>query len=65
MITFIDRQKVPPLHTRSGDIWGYTYRKAGFVEVGESKANRLLCLQLLPVDMPEARAAAGSQVGLW
>lgn len=52
MITFIDRRKVPPLHTRRGDIWGYTYRKAGFREVGESKKNRLLCLQLLPEDMP-------------
>jgi len=65
MITFIDRQKVPPLHTRSGDIWGYTYRKAGFIEAGETKVNRLLCLQLLPADMPPARTAIGSQVVIW
>lgn len=51
MITFIDKKRVPPLHTRKGDVWGYTYRKAGFREVGHTKGG-LLALQLLPADMP-------------
>ena len=53
MITFIDKKRVPPLHTRKGDVWGYTYRKAGFREVGYTKGG-LLALQLLPSDMPPA-----------
>lgn len=64
MVTFIDRDKVPPLHTRKGDVWGYTYRKAGFVEVGETKGG-LLALQLLPEAMPTPERAIGAQVGLF
>lgn len=36
--------------------WGYTYKLAGFREVGETKGG-LLALQLLPEDMPEPEAA--------
>jgi len=64
MVTFIDRSKVPPLHTRKGDVWGYTYRKAGFLEVGET-AGGLLALQLAPGAMPEPERAIGDQVPLW
>lgn len=64
MITFIDRAKVPPLHTRKGDVWGYTYRKAGFIDAGETKGG-LLALQLLPDAMPEAERALGGQVRLF
>lgn len=64
MITFIDRRKVPPLHTRKGDVWGRTYRLAGFVDAGETKGG-LLALQLLPAAMPEPDRALGAQVGLF
>lgn len=64
MITFIDRAKVAPLHTRKGDVWGYTYRKAGFVDAGETKGG-LLALQLLPDAMPPADRALGGQVGMF
>ena len=49
MITFINREKVKP--TRK---YGYTYLRAGFKEVGETKGG-LLVLQLLPESMPEAK----------
>jgi len=64
MVTFIDRSKVPPLHTRRGDVWGYTYLRAGFVEVGET-AGGLLALQLTPSAMPEPERAIGDQMPLW
>jgi hypothetical protein len=51
MITFIDRAKVKATKVRSRDVWGWTYRKAGFVEAGETKGG-LLALQLLPDAMP-------------
>lgn len=64
MITFIDRAKVAPLHTRKGDVWGRTYRLAGFVDAGETKGG-LLALQLLPEAMPDAERAIGGQVGMF
>ena len=51
MITFVDRSKVKPTKVRGTDVFGWTYRKAGFVEVGETKGG-LLALQLFPADMP-------------
>jgi len=53
MVTFIDRDKVRPVMVRGRRIWGWTYRRAGFREVGET-AGGLLVLQLLPSDMPAA-----------
>ena len=64
MITFIDRSKVAPLHTRKGPVWGYTYRKAGFVDAGETKGG-LLALQLWPDAMPAPERAIGAQLGLF
>ena len=64
MITFIDRTKVPPLHTRKGDVWGRTYRLAGFVDAGETKGG-LLALQLWPNAMPAPERAIGAQLGLF
>ena len=64
MVTFIDRDKVPPLRTRKGPVWGYTYRRAGFVDAGETKGG-LLALQLWPRDMPVDERALGAQVGLF
>lgn len=56
MVTFVDRGKVKPTRVHGGDVWGWTYRKAGFQEVGDTKGG-LLALQLLPADMPEPMAA--------
>ena len=64
MITFIDREKVPPIKVRGREVWGYSYRRAGFTDAGESKGG-LLCLQLRPEAMPPPAPAAGSQVSLW
>lgn len=55
MITFINRDKV-----RKTRVYGYTYRRAGFKEVGETKGG-LLALQLLPHDMPPPLAPGNSQ----
>jgi len=52
MITFIDRRKVRPTMVRGAPVWGWSYRKAGFREVGETRKNKLLVLELLPTDMP-------------
>lgn len=51
MITFVDRKKVRPTMVRGAPVWGWTYRKAGFVDAGETKGG-LLALQLHPADMP-------------
>ncbi len=48
MVTFVDRDKV-----RRSRSYGYTYKRAGFREVGETKGG-LLALQLLPDAMPAA-----------
>lgn len=53
MITFVDRAKVRPTRVRGQDVWGWTYRRAGFRECGFT-AGGLLALQLLPSDMPAA-----------
>lgn len=53
MITFVDRKKVTPTKVHGRDVWGWTYLKAGFEEVGETKGG-LLVLQLLPGAMPAA-----------
>ncbi len=54
MITFVDRSKVKPTRVRGQDVWGWTYRKAGFIEVGETQGG-LLALQMLPQHMPLAQ----------
>lgn len=57
-ITFIDRKKVRPTMVHGKPHWGRTYEIAGFNPVGETKGC-LLALQLLPKDMPPAKAALG------
>ncbi len=52
MVTFVDPSKV----RRKRDL-GRCYRKAGFKEVGETKVNKLIALQLMPDAMPTAREA--------
>ncbi len=61
MVTFVDRAKVKPTRVRGKDVWGWTYLQAGFRECGETKVNKLLALQLLPQDMPDAESWAGMQ----
>ncbi|MFZ2872569.1 hypothetical protein [Zavarzinia sp.] len=56
MVTFIDREKVRPIMVRGKPMWGWTYRKAGFVDAGETKGG-LLALQLWPEAMPGPLAA--------
>lgn len=64
MITFVDRRKVKPTRVRGEDVWGWTYRKAGFIEAGETKGG-LLALQLLPEHMPPAKRHFDRQVTLF
>lgn len=56
MVTFIDRSKVKPTMVRGKPVWGWTYRKAGFVDAGETKGG-LLALQLWPDAMPDPEPA--------
>jgi hypothetical protein len=55
MVSFIDPEHVQPIKVRGQKTWGRTWRRAGFREVGKTKAG-LLAFQLLPQDMPPARA---------
>lgn len=59
MLTFIDRTKVRPTMVRGERVWGWTYRRAGFQEAGETKGG-LLALQLLPNAMPPPDPACGT-----
>jgi hypothetical protein len=54
MVTFIDRARVRPTIVRGSAVWGWTFRRAGFVEVGET-AGGLLALRLAPEAMPQPR----------
>jgi hypothetical protein len=56
MVTFVDRKKVRPTLVRGEPVWGWTYRRAGFVEAGETKG-WLLALRLPVEAMPAPRAA--------
>lgn len=51
MITFVDRDKVRPTKVHGANVWGWAYRKAGFVDAGETKGG-LLALHLARDDMP-------------
>jgi hypothetical protein len=56
MVTFINRAHVRPTMVRGKPVWGWTYRKAGFRDCGETKGG-LIALQMLPEEMPEPRRA--------
>ncbi len=56
LITFIDRDEVRPVVVRGKPTWGYTWRKAGFEQVGETQGG-LLAFQCLPAKMPAPQAA--------
>jgi len=51
MITMIDRAQTQPTMVHGEKVFGWTYRKAGFVEAGETAGGKLV-LQLLPSLMP-------------
>lgn len=57
MITFIDRSKVRPTMVHGAAVWGWTFRKAGFVEIGVTRERNRLVLQLAPEAMPEPEPA--------
>lgn len=56
LVTFVDRAKVRPTKVRGQEVYGWTYRQAGFHECGETKGG-LLALMLSPADMPPAAPA--------
>ncbi len=56
MVTFVD-----PTKTRTKRDPGRCFRRAGFVEVGRTKEDDLVALQLRPQDMPPAEAPLGAQ----
>ncbi len=62
MVTFIDRSKVRPTRVRGRDVFGWTWLKAGFEQVGETQGG-LLAFQLLPADMPPPSGQAA--VNAW
>ena len=67
MVSFIDRSKVSPIKVRGIPTWGYSWRKAGFTEAGETKGG-LLVMQLLPKAMPgptAPRPSSSGQLGLF
>lgn len=64
MVTFVDRKKVAPTMVRGKPVWGWVFRKAGFVDCGETKGG-LLALQLVPGGMPEAEPAIGQMADMF
>lgn len=60
LVTFIDPKHVAPIRQRGRDIWGYSYRKAGFVDANPTRTKGgLVALQLHPSDMPVASPPIG------
>jgi hypothetical protein len=64
MVTFINPKCVKPTKVRGHDVYGWSFVKAGFREVGMTK-EKLIALQIMPCDMPEARPALGSRAHLF
>lgn len=60
LVTFVDRGKVRPTMVRGVPTWGWTYLKAGFRVVGETRGG-LLALQIAPEDIPIADPPEGLQ----
>jgi hypothetical protein len=64
MVTFVDEKKTARRRSKKSRP-GECYRRAGFVEVGRTKVNNLIALQMLPEYMPPAAPFGGQQLGLW
>lgn len=58
MVSFIDRSKVRPIKVRGKEVWGYSYLKAGWKIIGETKGG-LLAVGFPIADMPEAEPYLG------
>jgi hypothetical protein len=56
LVSFINRSKVKPTIVRGKPVWGWTWLKAGFRVIGETKGG-LLALGIDPADMPNATPA--------
>ena len=54
LVSFIDKKKVKPTAVRGQKVWGWTWIKAGFTQVGETKGG-LLAFQCPPARIPPAR----------
>ncbi|MDB5308508.1 MAG: hypothetical protein JWO38_2710 [Gemmataceae bacterium] len=52
MVSFIDRTAVRPVRVRGERVWGWSWLKAGWEVIGETKSG-LLALGLRPGRMPE------------
>lgn len=63
LITFVDTTKVQPTKVHGRAVYGWTYRRAGFVEAGYTVGG-LLALQLLPAAMPDPAPPLGAQLRL-
>lgn len=63
MITFVNRAKVRPTKVRGVDVYGWSFRKAGFEEDGETVGG-LLTLRLRPDRMPTPEPGRGEQANL-
>ena len=59
MVTFVKKSAIKSVNP------GYCYKKAGFRVVGETKVNKLVALQMLPSEMPDARPPIGVQMGMF
>lgn len=58
-VTMIDESKVRPVRVRGRDVFGFCYRKAGWVELGRTKKRRLLVLGLPHAELSVAECYAG------
>jgi hypothetical protein len=63
LITFVDPTAVPGVVVRGERIFGFSYLKAGFRHVGETKGG-LWAWQMLPAEMPAAEPPHGSTLRL-
>lgn len=57
MITFIAPKFVKPTMVHGKAVYGWTFRKVGFVEIGHTLVHKRVVLQLTPDRMPEPRHA--------
>lgn len=64
MVTFVDRKKVKPTMVRSKPLWGLVFRKAGFIEQGETKSGLLALICHIDA-MPMAQGYAQKQPGFF
>lgn len=64
LVTFVDRKQVRPTIVRGVPTWGWTYLKAGFRVLGETKGG-LLALGIAPENIPPPVAPVGLQIRMF